>query len=267
MPPQAAADPVVHAPGLARNQSLQKAVALLRALSDRRAGATPGELAQAVELPLPTARRLLATMADAGLVDQVPETGRWVLGHELLRLGRAADPYVAVVGRARHHMQRLVDEIGETAMLAVSRLPHAIDVICQVDPPRMVGVGNWLGQPIPLHASAGARLAFAALPDDEIRAILGPGPLDACTEQTITDPELLIREIARVRTQGCAVGIDELELGLATIIVPIGPINRENPFMLGVSAPTFRLGPSRQRELMPALLASAAAIEDALARV
>jgi DNA-binding IclR family transcriptional regulator len=260
------ADPIVHAPGLARNQSLQKAVALLRALSNLRAGATPGELAQAVELPLPTARRLLATMADAGLVEQIPETGRWVLGYELLRLGRAADPHIGVVGRARHHMQRLVDDTGESALLGVSRLPHAIEVICQVDPARMVGVGQWLGQPVHLHASAGARLGLAALPDDEIRAILGAGPLPPFTEHTITDPEELVRDISRVREQGFALSIDEFEVGLATIVVPIGAIGRDNPFAVGISAPTFRLGAERQQELLPALRACATAIHESLAR-
>jgi IclR family acetate operon transcriptional repressor len=262
-----AADPVVHAPGLARNQSLQKAVALLRALSELRDGATPSELAEAADLPLPTARRLLATMADAGLVEQVPETGRWVLGHELLRLGRAADPYIAVAGRARHHMKRLVEESGESVLLGVSRLPHAVDVICQVDPPRMVTIGNWLGQPVRLHASAGSRLAFAALPDDEVRAILGPGPLPAYTEQTITDPGQLLRDIGGVRRDGFALSIDELEIGLATIAVPIGSLSREHPFALGISAPTFRLTADRQRELLPAMRACAAAIEMSLTRV
>ena len=246
-----------HAPGLQRNQSLQRAVELLRALAVRREGATATELARASGLPVPTVRRLVATLADAGLAERVPGSARWVLGHELIRLGRAADPHVATIGRARPLLERLADESGETTILGASRLPYGVDVICQVDAPRMVGIASWMGRAFGLHASAGARLAFAALPDDDVRAILGPGPFFAYTSRTITDLVSYLDEVRVVRRTRVAVSVDELELGLTTIAVPIG---EDSPFSVGVSGPTFRLGASRRDELVPVLRASAEAI-------
>ena len=73
-----------HAPGLQRNQSLLRAVDLLRALGERPEGTTVSELARAAGLAIPTARRLVATLADAGLAEQLPTDGRWVLGRELV---------------------------------------------------------------------------------------------------------------------------------------------------------------------------------------
>ena len=102
----------MHEPGLVRNQSLQRAVGILRALADRQAGASASDVARDTALPLPTARRLIATLADARLVDRLPD-GRWVLGRELVRLGRSADPYVAVVAVARPHLARLAEAAGE----------------------------------------------------------------------------------------------------------------------------------------------------------
>lgn len=249
-----------HAPGLQRNQSLQRAVAILRALADRREGSTVTELARTTGLPVPTTRRLLATLADARLAERLPGEGPWVLGNELIRLGRAGDPYVGVIVRARPILEQLADEAGETAILGASRLPHSVDVICQVDAPRMVGIASWMGRTFGLHASAGARLALASLSDDEVRAILGPGPFHRYTARTITDPERYLDDIRAVREAGVAVSVDELEDGLATIAVPVGPLGPGCTFGVGLSGPTFRLNEARRAEVLPLLRAAAGSI-------
>jgi DNA-binding IclR family transcriptional regulator len=255
---------VSHAPGLQRNQSLLRAIDLLRALGDRPEGTTVSELARTAGLAVPTARRLVATLADAGLAEQLPEDGRWVLGRELVRLGRAADPFVAVVGRARPIIERLADEGGEAAVLAAARLPHAVDVILQVDAPRMVGVTNWMGRSFGLHASAGARLAFASISDDEVREILGPGPFHRYTASTITDPDAFLEDVREVRRTGVSCSVDELEDGLTSIAAPVGALDRANTFQVGILGPTSRLGAERRAALVPRILACARAVERVL---
>jgi DNA-binding IclR family transcriptional regulator len=248
---------VSHAPGLQRNQSLLRAIDLLRALGERPEGTTVSELARAAGLAVPTARRLVATLADAGLAEQLPTDGRWVLGRELVRLGRAADPFLAVVGRARPIIERLADEGGEAAVLAAARLPHAVDVILQVDAPRMVGVASWMGRSFGLHASAGARLAFASLSDDEVREILGPGPFHRYTAHTITDPDEFLADLVEVRRSGVAISVDELEDGLTSIAVPVGPLGAGHTFQVGMLGPTSRLGAERRAALLPLIRACA----------
>jgi IclR family acetate operon transcriptional repressor len=251
---------VTTAPGLQRNQSLQRGADLLRALGDARDGATATALARAVGLPLPTVRRLLATLADAGLAERVAGGGLWVVGSELIRIGRAADPHLAAVARARPHLEALAAATGESAVLGASRLPQAVDVLVQLDPPRTIGIGSWVGRSFGLHASAGARIAFAALDDPTVRAILGPGPLPRYTAATITDPAAFVATLTEVRRSAVAVSIDELEEGLATIAVPVGPIDVGHPYALGLSGPTARFGPERREQLTDALRACAAAI-------
>jgi DNA-binding IclR family transcriptional regulator len=257
---------VPNAPGLVRNQSLQRGAALLGALSDDRAGTPATGLAERVGLPLPTVRRLLATLADAGLAEQVPGTSLWVLGHELVRLGRRADPYVAVVTQARPRLELLASELGEAVILGADRLPHAVDVIAQVDPPRMVGIGSWVGRGFGLHASAGARLALASRSDDDVRVLLGPGPLHRYTAATIVEPERFLADVRRVRERGYAVSVDELEEGLATVAVPVGPLGPDHVFSIGVSGPAFRLDRARRESALGSLRSAAAAIAAAITR-
>jgi IclR family pca regulon transcriptional regulator len=75
----------------------------------------------------------------------------------------------------------------------------------------------------------------------------------------------LLAELARVRRQGWAELVDELEEGLASISVPARSPSGALVGIVGISGPTFRLGKTRRRDLLPTLRATAAEIERAVA--
>jgi DNA-binding IclR family transcriptional regulator len=129
----------------------------------------------------------------------------------------------------------------------------------------MVGVASWMGRSFGLHASAGARLAFAAISDDEIRAILGPGPFHRYTASTITDPEAFLADVREVRRTGVAFGIDDLEDGLTSIAMPVAALDSTNTFQIGILGPTSRLAAPRRDALVPLIRACARDVERALA--
>jgi DNA-binding IclR family transcriptional regulator len=237
-----------------RTKSLGRAVELLHAVAAHPAGSSASDLARATGLPRSTVTRTLRTLADAGLVEQ---SDGWVLGYELVRLARAADPYRPLVDSARAVLAQLRDEIGESALLAVLRGRPGIAVVLQLDPERHVGVANWVGVDVPLYASAAGKLALAGLTPAELEQWLTEHPLTRLTPSTVTDRQALRRELERVRSRDWAELVDELEEGHAAIAVAVrGP---DGPFAaLGISGPTFRLGRARRRELVPRLQAAAA---------
>ena len=82
------------------NKSVTKAVPLLRELAAQpRPGATVTTLAKAVGISRPTAFRLLYSLERTRLVDRIDNN--YLLGWELTRLGRLADPYAELVARAQ----------------------------------------------------------------------------------------------------------------------------------------------------------------------
>jgi DNA-binding IclR family transcriptional regulator len=62
-------------------------------------------------------------------------------------------------------------------------------------------------------------LAFR--PEEEIDRILSTLPMPALTPKTITDPELLKKELARIRAQGYSVGNGENEIDTCAVGAPI----------------------------------------------
>jgi IclR family acetate operon transcriptional repressor len=247
-----------HAPGLQRTQSLARAIELLRAAAGHPHGASTAALARACGLPVATCARLLATLADAGFVDRTATGDGWVLGPELVRLAREADPHRTLIDRARPLMERLAERTGESAMLAVPRRPLGVDVLVQVDAPRLLGPTNWVGRTFPLHASASGKLVLAELSDTELEAWSSGGRLERYTRKTITAPDALRVEVARARRRGYAVLVDELEEGLAGIAAAVRAPDGALAAMIGVSGASFRLTAKRRSELIPQILAAAA---------
>jgi DNA-binding IclR family transcriptional regulator len=247
-----------------RTQSLERAIRLLDAVAKHPGGASASELARDTDLPRSTVARTLRTLADSGFVEEATDGSGWAIGYELVRLGRAADPNRRLVEVARPALSRLRDATGESASLAVLRDPTDMEIVLQLDPERHVGVASWVGREVPLHASSAGKVVLAELGEDELDAWLGATPLEAFTEKTITERQALRAELARVRRQGWAELVDELEEGLSAISTPVRSTRGSLVGVLGISGPTFRLGKTRRRELVPLVRSTAADVERAL---
>ena len=246
-----------------RTQSLERAIRLLHAVSHTSTGTSASELARDTGLPRSTVARTLRTLADSGFVDEAADGSGWVIGHELVRLGQVANPNRRLVELARPALSRLRDAAGESASLGVPRGRRDMEIVLQLDPSRHVGVANWVGAKVPLHASSAGKLVLAELEGDELDAWL-VRPLEAFTPRTIVGAEALRTELARVRKQGWAELVDELEDGLSALSAPIRSASGSLTGILGVSGPTFRLGKARRRELVPLVRRTAAEVERAL---
>jgi IclR family transcriptional regulator, acetate operon repressor len=135
-------------------------------------------------------------------------------------------------------MRRLADESGETVNLMLPT-PQGAEAVTQVDGRHVLGASNWVGRPVPDHASAAGKvfLAFGAAPP--------AAPLERLTARTIVHAEQLERELGQARAQGFATIVDELEMGLAAAAAPIRDGTGTVVGALSVAGPTARLGPSR----------------------
>lgn len=244
-----------HDVSVPRTQSLTRALALLSAIERRGHGASTAELARATELAPATAGRLLATLADAGFAVRGAEG--WSIGPEVVRLARRADPHRALARRAQPVLEDLAAAAGESAMLAVPRPGPAIEVVAQADGPRLLGLTNWIGRPIPLHASAAGKLVLAELSDRALSAWIARERPARLTPRTLVGRTRLAKEIARVRAQGWAELDEESEPGLASIAVAVRDHEGALAGMIGYSGPRERLD---RRALLAPLQRAAAAL-------
>jgi len=191
-------------------QSVDRAAALLKAVADSPRPPTVIELADACGLNRSTAWRLLATLDQHGLVERDPVSQRYTVGYALLRIA-AASEHDPLARRARPVLERLALETGETANLAVAKRFNLV-YVDQVDPPQIMAP-NWLGRPVPLHATSSGKAFLAFLARDERDAVLA-GRLQRFTDTTVTERRRLEQELDDVRRDGYSVCVGELEESL-----------------------------------------------------
>jgi DNA-binding IclR family transcriptional regulator len=236
-------------------QSIDRAGEMLARLLDSEVPMSLRDLAEAADLPKSTASRLLTALERHGLVHQAGERGKLEPGPAILRFAHRGGVERHLVELAHPALEAVAEMSGETVNLSVPTA-NGVDHLAQVDGRHFLGAGQWVGRRVDFHCTANGKvfLAFGA-------AELPPGRLARLTTDTVVSRATLDDQLARVRRDGYATAVDELEAGLTAIAVPVhGPVD-DVIAALSISGPTLRLTKARVAELAPILVQEARALE------
>lgn len=227
--------------------SVEKAVGLLKILGDGTPEAGVSELARRLHVHKSTASRLLVTLEHGGLVERDPRTEKYRLGFELVRLAGQVQHHVELAELARGDLEALAEAAGETVNLAVADGDQVINVY-QVSSRHLVKDTNWVGRRTPYHCAANGKVLLAWRSEAEIaRTLLGR--LERFTPNTISSRRDLLAGLTRVREEGYAAAIEELEIGLIAIAAPVRDGRGEVVAAVSVSGPSYRITAPRIPEL------------------
>jgi DNA-binding IclR family transcriptional regulator len=240
-------------PAVRHVAAVERAFAVLDVLADGQSELGTNEIARRTGINASTVSRLLATLANAGFVEHVAASGRYRLGLRLLELGNAVLARLDLREIARPHLQALADATGETATLSAPGEGHAVTVDFVQSPSTVQSVAR-LGRPSVAHATATGKLLLAFGGQDV------PVRPERYTERTMTAPDELAEEVARVRGSGYSEAVGEREEGLHALAAPIWNPQGELAGMLGVQGPGLRFGRAAMRAALPLLLERAGAV-------
>jgi DNA-binding IclR family transcriptional regulator len=241
-------------------QSVDRALDILEVLA-RTGESGVTEIALELGVHKSTASRLVATLEGHRLVEQAGDRGRYRLGMGILRLAGATTARLDLVQEARPIARQLAADTGETVNIAVLAESSAL-YLDQVAGSSALQPHNWVGQHIPLHATSNGKVLLGGLDDAALEAVLGR--LATYTPHTITRRAQLREELARVREQGYAVAVDELEVGLTAVAAPIRNAHGDVVASMSVSGPSFRLPEDRLAEVVGAVVQAAAEVSHRL---
>jgi len=222
--------------------------------------ATLSEIALAVGNPLSSTHDLLRSMVGAGLLE-VDAAKRYRTGPVLLRLAVSAIDQVDIVSTSRRYLDRLVEEVSHDAYLAI-RAGDTVSYVARVAGRHRAGLDIKLGEPVPLHSSAVGKL-YAALHPDLERLVLRR-KLRALTPHTITDPEQLTEEFARIRERDLSLSVEETISGIVGFAAPVRNAERRVVAAVHISAFKDNLGQDDIPRISRATQHCAADIEEAL---
>jgi IclR family acetate operon transcriptional repressor len=198
-------------------QSIGRAFAVLELIAAHGGAMGLSRLAGLSGLPLPTLHRLARTLVDLGYLRQEPSR-QYALGPRLLLLAESSSTMFNSL--ALPHLRHLVDELGETANLAMLD-GDQVAYVAQAPGRHSMRMFTEVGRRVQPHCTAVGKALLASSSDDDVRALLRRTGLPRHTPHTMTDPDVFLAALEGVRASGYALDEGEQEVGVRCVAVAV----------------------------------------------
>jgi DNA-binding IclR family transcriptional regulator len=201
-------------------RALERALDLLDAFSLAAPELTITKLAERVGLPKSTVVRLVSVLADRGYLERVPDAESYRIGVRAFEIGGIYIQTTSLDAEARPILARLAEETAQSANLGILDRGELVHLAI-VAPDRPVRYWATVGKREAPHYTGLGKVLLAALSDEQLAAHLEQHELSRRTPSSITDPEALRAELARIRRQEYALDDEESNLGIRCIAAPV----------------------------------------------
>jgi IclR family transcriptional regulator, pca regulon regulatory protein len=198
--------------------ALEKGLAVIECFDAAHDKLTIADVARATDLSRAAARRCLLTLAKIGYAEFDGKFFR--LTPRVLRLGYAWLASTALPQLVQPFLERLSEETHESSSASLLD-GHEIVYIARSAQRRIMSVGLSVGSRLPAFCSSMGRVLLAALEPEAAQALIAAGKPRVLTPHTVTDPARLTALLDEVRVQGWCLVDQELELGLASLAMPL----------------------------------------------
>lgn len=189
------------------------------------------------DLPKTTTYRILTTLERRNLVVQDTATGKYRLGYEIVKMGSIAQEGNSLQRTARGDMEELSRRTQQTCNLYVR---DGFERVCiaQVEGTQYVRRFSYLGARHPLYCGAG-KLLLAYADDDIQKQYFDTAKFSKYTENTVTEPETLRRELVQIRQDGYSVTKAERDPMTAMVSAPLRNYRGKVVASITISGPVY----------------------------
>ncbi|TCO60635.1 IclR family transcriptional regulator [Actinocrispum wychmicini] len=199
-----------------------------------------GELARELEMPKSSVQRALVTLNEAGWIRPAAgEVTRWVMTTKALSVGGRAGGDLGLRDAAVPIMEELRRRTEETIHLTIPEDDKMV-LIERLETAKPVRISMALGHALPMHASANGKAVLAHSTPEVVRRLFAQ-ELPRYTDSTITDPDELRAELAKVRDRGFAVNHGEWRTDVGSVAAAVLNGEEQPIASLSVNIPLTRL--------------------------
>lgn len=155
-----------------------------------------------------------------GLFGQDPENQTYRLGHKIMELSYCAHAAMPVIQYAVPVMEDLQVSTGEIIYLT-SHIGGQVFYLECVYPSRRSVSYSVSGKTLPMHCTGCGKAMLSQMPTDQVEAIIQKHGLPSFTQNTITDHDALMEQLAVCRRRGYALDNEEETMGVKCVAMAI----------------------------------------------
>ena len=213
--------------------SIENAIAVLDVLMSNKDPMSLKELAAVTHFPKSTLHGYLSTMRLKGLVCQ-DDHGNYMLGDHLFEFGMSVYNSWDFVQLTNPILGILTEKTGKSSILSTAYNDYMMNVNFYPSPNSNIQISPCIETRIPFHATAQGKVILAGFEDKKIKKLIETYGLKKYTDNTITDPDKLMKEIEQVRNRGVAFVTGEYKEGNHVISVPVKDKKGKTIFALAI---------------------------------
>jgi DNA-binding IclR family transcriptional regulator len=217
------------------------------------------DLTRASGLPKPSVYRILQLLMRGGLVQRAIHEKRYLVGPRVSDFALTVQMQSPRRRERRAILARLVEEIGETCNFNMLD-GNEVVYLERVETSANVRLHMKAGSRVPLHCTASGKLLLADMPPDQVRRLLGPGPLVRHTGRTIVSVSALERELVKIRASGVGIDVGEYLVDSVCLAVPVRDARGRMCAAVAVHGPAPRMTLRKGYGFLPAMKRTAADI-------
>ncbi len=203
-------------------QSIDRAVKIIDVIAEHEPdGVKLAVIAEALELNIATAYRIVKNLVEAQYVDTTRDNS-YILGSALIRLGGLAGSNQSLANFCRPILEEAAEVSGQTVYISMEDVnDHTIYYVEKVAHRGPIQLSSGVGHHNYVHSTANGKVLMSVYPDSTVRDILKRIGMPKLTERTITDPEVYLEELARMRATGYALDLEENETNVVCAAAPV----------------------------------------------
>jgi IclR family transcriptional regulator, KDG regulon repressor len=202
------------------NQSLEKAISILDCFSFDTQYQTIENICKLVNIPKPTAYRLLYTMETLGLIHYNSEDSTYCLGMKMFEYGGVVLERLNVINSSSPYLTALHHKTGFSVLLAILEGNHLVYIDKRVTM-ESIGYTSTIGRFRDPHYGALGKVLMAYLEESKVKKMLKTSPLIKYTNFSITDSTTFLERAQQIREQGYFIDNEEVILGVTAVAAPI----------------------------------------------
>jgi len=218
-------------------ESIQLSCEIIELLQEREAAGVT-ELADELGRSKSSIHAYLSTLAEQKYV--VERDGLYSLSLKYIDLAEHVKNQVGKFDVIRAEIDELADATGEVAQFGT--LEHGdLVYLYKARGDAAVETMSTMGSRETLHSTALGKAILSVMNEASVRDLLGPGPLPAKTDNTITDINELVDELEMITERGYAIDDEENILGLRCVSTPVVLDDGTVLGSISVSGPSSRM--------------------------
>lgn len=227
--------------------TVERALRVLSIFDDEKYEYTLQEISDQLKIPKSMTFRTLYTLEAMGYLVKNEETKTYTLGVEIFRLGKVMEHSFSLTRLAKPLMQELNNVTKETVVLVIpdETMYRAVQIasIETKHPIRQDSGSIAVGY---LHCGATKKIILAHMDQSYINHVIQEIGLPKVTDNTITDPDQLKRELETIKEQGYAISKAEATTDVFSVGAPI--FNHEGQLLgsIGINLPMYRVNENEE---------------------